>query len=127
MIERFCSLYLESCWTVFARSTAGPVLDLWQEWSSSTSVARAFQLGKIESEAVFNLRRKVAPPIVQFLSEAVRSRGLSRLLNHDVIAKEFLNQGFSSGSGAMEQWKEQLRNRTGNQLALWRIHEKSDF
>eukprot|EP00435_Cladocopium_sp_Y103_P012151 s3014_g3.t1 len=88
-----------------------------QEWASATSVAKAFQLGKLESEAVFNLRCKVAPDIVATLSDAVRRRGLTKLLTHELLARDLLNLHFSSGSGSMEQWKEELRNREGNKLA----------
>ena len=88
-----------------------------QEWANATSVARAFQLGKLEAEAVHNLRCKVAPPVLNKLSEAVRRRGLSKLLTHDVIAKEVMNINFTSGTGTMEQWQEELRNRDNNHLA----------
>ena len=100
--------------TLFLKYAFGPGK---QEWANATSVARAFQLGKLESEAVFNLRCKVAPPVLNKLSEAVRRRGLAKLLTHDVIAKELMNINFSSGIGPMEQWKEELRNRDNNQLA----------
>ena len=81
------------------------------------SVARAFQLGRLESEAVFNLRCKVPRVVVNILSEAVKRRGLSKLMTHELLAKDVLNQHYTSGFGPLEQWREELRNRENNELA----------
>jgi hypothetical protein len=88
-----------------------------QEWTNATSLAKAFSLGKLESEAIFNLRLRVPAAVLKVLTEAVKQRGLAKLLTHDVIARDCFNQNFSSGVNAMQQWKEELRNRDGNELA----------
>lgn len=41
---------------------------------------------------------------------------MTKLLTHEVLAKEVFNKGFSSGVNSLEQWKEELRNREGDQL-----------
>ena len=88
-----------------------------QDWANATSVARAFALGKLESEAVFNLRLRVPSAVLTVLVAAVKQRGMAKLLTHEVIAKDCFNQSFTSGINTMDQWREELRNREGNELA----------
>lgn len=88
-----------------------------QDWEQAVGVARAFKLGKLESEAVSNLQCRVPEHIVAALSEAVRTRGLSKLVTHELLAKDLLNKSFSSGLGQMEAWKEELRNKPNNKIA----------
>ena len=66
---------------------------------------------------MFNLRCKVPQAVLSILSEAVKCRGMSKLLTHELLAKEVLNQHYSSGVGSLEQWREELRNRENNELA----------
>ena len=81
-----------------------------KEWSKATSVARAFSLGKLESEAVSHLQTKVSKEVVELLKFAVQRRGMTKLVTHDLIAKEIFNENFSSGTGVMTSWQEELRN-----------------
>ena len=54
---------------------------------------------------------------MNILSEAVKRRGLSKLMTHELLAKDVLNQHYTSGFGPLEQWREELRNRENNELA----------
>lgn len=88
-----------------------------QEWEQASGVAKAFKLGKLEAEAVSNLQCRVPRHIVDELSAAVRSRGLTRLVTHDLIAKDLLNADYSSGVGVLEGWREELRNGADHSVA----------
>ena len=90
-----------------------------QEWENSTKVAAAFRIGRFEADALFNLKKKIHPTVVNELREAVNCRGMGKLLTHELIAKELLNPTFSSGMGTIEQWKEECRNGPDNELAPW--------
>ncbi|CAK9022466.1 FO synthase subunit 1 [Durusdinium trenchii] len=59
---------------------------------------------------------KVAPSIVDMLSDAVKSRGMLRLLTHEVIGKGLFSTAWSSGVSPLEAWDEQLRNREDLEL-----------
>lgn len=88
-----------------------------QEWQSATSVAKAFALGKLESEAIYNLRLRISPAVTQYLANAVKIRGMTRLVTHEVLARDVLNPSWTSGLAAMEPWREELRNKEGDRLA----------
>ena len=47
-----------------------------QDWSKASSVAKAFQLGKLEAGAVCNLMSNMEPQIQLLLCESVRARGM---------------------------------------------------
>ena len=110
-----------------------------QEWASSTKVARAFSVGHLESKAIVNLVTKIREDVVQALTEAVRRRGMPKLITHEAcachdilclcvgsrlsvgmlhaltdcpeaIAKEVFNIGWSSGTGNASAWEQQLTN-----------------
>lgn len=82
-----------------------------EEWNSVTQVARVFQIGPKESQAVSFLQCKISPAMVMKLREATRSRGLRQWLTHDMICRELFNLGFSSGqSGALCAWQVELTN-----------------
>lgn len=83
-----------------------------QEWEASTSVARAFKIGKGEAAAVSNLMCKIPTEAVVFLEASVKCRGMLRYLSHDILGRDLLNAGFSSGLNGLEHWKEDLRNTT---------------
>ncbi|CAK9076028.1 unnamed protein product [Durusdinium trenchii] len=81
-------------------------------------MAKAFQIGKQESDALFALATAVPEPICSELQQLVTTRGMSRFLNHDVIGKGTFSTGFSSGIGPAESWSEALTNLPGDlQLA----------
>lgn len=82
-----------------------------EEWSQSTTIARAFSIGAKEAEAVSNLMCKVPATVVETLCAAVRVRGMARFLSHEAIAKSVFNTGWSSGMVACEARKDQLTNK----------------
>lgn len=93
--------------------------DFWslpEEWQTATAVQRALTIGRAESAAVINLLNKVSPKAVTFLEQSVKSRGMLKYLSVDVIGKDVLNRGWSSGSGTLEVWKEKLRNNSDDTL-----------
>ena len=73
-------------------------------------MARAFQLGRAEAAAVNNLVHKVAPEAVAFLENSVKRRGMLKYMSHDIIRRDLLNEGYTSGVGILEPWKDELRN-----------------
>ena len=79
-------------------------------------MARALQLGRSEAAAVNNLVHKVAPEAVTFLENSVKRRGMLKYMSHDVIGKDLLNEGYTSGVGILEPWKDELRNDGGQKL-----------
>ena len=81
-----------------------------QEWHKATSIAKAFGIGRTESDAVSNLMTRVHPRVTEALSEAVAIRGMSKFLSHEVLAKEVLNKNFTSGINGLESWRDVLRN-----------------
>ena len=81
-----------------------------QEWDDALSVARAFSIGRAESEAVSNLMERVSKEVVSELKEASRCRGMRQWLTHEVIAKDAFNKGWSSGSGPFAAWSVELTN-----------------
>lgn len=91
----------------------------WEEWNAATSVAKALKIGKFESEATFNLQTKVAKSVVDKMKDAVAKRGLGKLVTHELLAKDILNQNFSSGLGQAAAWQEECRNLPDNRLATW--------
>lgn len=79
-------------------------------------MARAFNIGKFESTAIFNLQRKVSSEILTLLQEAVRVRGMRGFIHHETIARDVFNAAFSSGVGAIDAWQGPLTNREDNKL-----------
>eukprot|EP00438_Fugacium_kawagutii_P006468 Skav206265 [mRNA] locus=scaffold265:244596:255091:- [translate_table: standard] len=75
-----------------------------REWSSATGLARAFSIGPKESQAVYSLLCKVPEAIRDRLEAAVKTRGMSKLLSHDVIGKGCFDLGWTSASGSTESW-----------------------
>lgn len=74
-------------------------------------MAKAFEIGKGEASAVFELLQKVPPTIAEKLENSVRTRGMARLLNHDVIGKGTFSLGYSSAAGSLDAWTEALTNQ----------------
>lgn len=90
-----------------------------KEWDQATSIAKAFSIGKAESEAVSQLMTAIKPDVVKRLEECVRARGMARLMQHEVISKGIFSENFTSGSGQCESWKDQLRNKDDGELVFW--------
>ena len=88
-----------------------------QEWNQANAVAKAFSIGKGEASAVSNLMTKIPECVVNFLTESVKCRGMSRYISHDVLAKDVFNTAWTSGINGLEHWKEQLRNT--EELVFW--------
>lgn len=71
-------------------------------------MAKAFAIGVKEATAVSCLT-KVNPEVCELLRAAIR--GMRPFLQHDVIAKECFNVGWSSGKiSEFEAWRIQLTN-----------------
>ena len=87
-----------------------------EAWESASSVAKAFAIGRNESQAFFNLTQKVSPIMVVRLKEAVKIRGMRAFINHECIAKDLFNLTFTSGTGPLEPWGGQLTNREDNEI-----------
>ncbi|CAK9045232.1 unnamed protein product [Durusdinium trenchii] len=75
-----------------------------KDWGSATAIVRAFQIGKAEAAAVSNLQSGVEKEVVVILKKEVSIRGLRSYLGHEIVAKGLFNTGYSSSSGATEQW-----------------------
>lgn len=84
-------------------------------------MARCFSIGKQESQAVSNIMTKMSAQAVTFLTNSVRSRGMMKYLQHDVIGRDICNVNFSSGIQGFEQWKEEFRNHENDELVI-RLH-----
>ena len=78
-------------------------------------MAKAFAIGKLESEAASNLFERVTQPVVLALTEAIRRRGMKPFLTHEALAKGLFNRGFASGG---EGWQEETINLADNRLVL---------
>lgn len=85
-------------------------------WDSAAAIARAFAIGKFESAAIHNLQSKVQPDVVSALKEVVRVRGMRGFLQHETLAKDLFNRGFTSGVASLEVWCTQLMNKDDNEL-----------
>ena len=48
------------------------------------------------------------------LTSAVRQRGMPKLVLHETLAKETFAEGWSSGTGQLESWRDILCNVPGN-------------
>ena len=84
-------------------------------------MARAFEIGKGEAAAVFELLQKVPPTVAEKLESSVRTRGMTRLLNHDVIGKGTLSLGYTSAIGSLDAWTEALTNGANLKLVSWHV------
>lgn len=73
-------------------------------------MAKAFQIGPKESDAVFALSTAVPEKVVLRLEKLVTTRGMLKFLHHDVIGKGTFSTGWSSGLGVAESWAEPLTN-----------------
>ena len=76
----------------------------------STAIARAFAIGRTESDAVSNLMTRVHETVTQALCDVVAIRGMTKFLSHDILARDILNKNFTSGINGLESWKDVLRN-----------------
>lgn len=84
-----------------------------EDWSDPAKIAKAFQIGKLESEASSNLLEKVSPTVTEALTDAVRERGMRSFLLHETLAKNLFNQGWSSNA---DGWTEECTNLSDNKL-----------
>lgn len=92
-----------------------------QDWSKATGLARAFNIGPKESQAVYALLCHVPEDIRNRLEAAVKVRGMSRLISHDVIGKGCFNLGWTSASGSTESWSEELTNTSARKVVAPRL------
>lgn len=95
------------------------VQKMFDDWSSQTQVAKAFQIGRGESSAVVAIMTSVSDPVFAKIKASVQTRGTRDYITHDMLAKGCLNTGWSSGFGEAESWAEILTNRANNVLVSW--------
>lgn len=95
------------------------VQKMFDDWSSQTQVAKAFQIGKGESSAVVAIMTSVSDPVFEKIKASVRTRGMRDYVTHEMLAKGCLNTGWTSGFGEAESWAEILTNKTNNVLVSW--------
>ncbi|CAK9105767.1 Uncharacterized protein SCF082_LOCUS49288, partial [Durusdinium trenchii] len=69
------------------------------DWSNSTAVCKAFQIGKWEGAAVSCLQANVEPAIVSMLRDCVSTRGMRSFISHEVVGRGCFNTGWTSASG----------------------------
>ena len=86
------------------------LIKLLQDWENAAALARAFQIGSKESQAVSNLQSRTDKGILHQLKQAVEIRGLRAFLTHDALAKGIFNLGFSSAQQSSEAWDAVLTN-----------------
>ncbi|CAK9030600.1 unnamed protein product, partial [Durusdinium trenchii] len=99
-----------------AKAMESAEVDPCPDWNSASNVAKAFAIGVKEATAVSCLT-KVNPEVCELLRAAIR--GMRPFLQHDVIAKECFNVGWSSGKiSEFEAWRIQLTN-TDELVALF--------
>ncbi|CAJ1371839.1 unnamed protein product [Effrenium voratum] len=89
---------------------SGAASDFTEEWDTASKVAKAFQLGRTEANAVSSLRSKVAVENLQLLRDSVDVRGMRGFLTNEVVAKDVFATGWTSGFGPLEQWQAELTN-----------------
>ncbi|CAK9097739.1 FO synthase subunit 1 [Durusdinium trenchii] len=87
------------------------------EWNDAGKVARAFNVGKLESEAIVALQSKIHHDIVDELKSATRTRGMRSFVTHDLLSKGIFNISFTSQVAGLEQWSAYLTNGQNNELA----------
>ncbi|CAK9097611.1 FO synthase subunit 1 [Durusdinium trenchii] len=87
------------------------------EWNDAGKVARAFNVGKLESEAIVALQSKIHHDIVDELKSATRTRGMRSFVTHDLLSKGIFNTSFTSQVAGLEQWSAYLTNGQNNELA----------
>ena len=88
-----------------------------QDWSKASSVAKAFQLGKLEAGAVCNLMSNMEPQIQLLLCESVRAHGMKGFITHEMLAKQLFNSTFCSAMGSAEAWAVEASNKNSLNVA----------
>ncbi len=86
-----------------------------KDWSDPSKVAKAFAIGKLESEAASNLLERVTSRVTDALTQAIRRRGMKPFLTHEALAKGLFNRGYASG---LDGWQEETTNLGDNVLVL---------
>ena len=94
-------------------------IDKLKDWGNASALARAFQIGAKESQAVSNLQSRTDKGVLDRLKQAVDRRGLRSFLTHDALAQGIFNLGFSSAQGASDSWEAILTNCDDNRVVPW--------
>ena len=83
-------------------------------------MAKAFSIGRAESDALFALSNDVSESVCAELERLVTPRGMAKFLNHDVIGKGTFSTGWTSGFAVAESWAEPCTNLAQDStLATW--------
>ena len=101
---------------VMSRAATCLVHSFCKEWNDAGKVARAFNVGKLESEAIVALQSKIHHDIVDELKSATRTRGMRSFVTHDLLSKGIFNTSFTSQVAGLEQWSAYLTNGQNNEL-----------
>lgn len=80
-------------------------------------MARVYNIGPKESQAVSNLMTNISEKAVRFITDSVRARGMLKYISHDILGRNLLNRNFTSGMAGQEAWKTEFRNKDDDILA----------
>ena len=81
-----------------------------------TAVAKAFQIGRVEAQAMMALSSGIHRDVCKELRAAVAKRGMRWFITNDAVAKGMFNTSWTSASGPSEPWAGHLTNGTNNRL-----------
>ena len=81
-----------------------------------SAVAKAFQIGRVEAQAMIALTTGIHADVSRELRAAVAKRGMRWFITNDLVAKGVFNTSWTSGHGPMESWAGQLTNASDNRL-----------
>jgi len=98
-----------------------------KDWSNSTAVCRAFNIGKWEGAAVSALQSSIEKPVVAMLKDFVAKRGMKGFLSHEVLGRGIFSTGWTSGSGPTESWNVVMTNTDDGALAAQPCCDKHGF
>ena len=79
-------------------------------------MAKAFQIGRVEAQAVQALSTQIDPGVCKLLREAVSKRGMRWFITNDLVAKGAFSTSWTSAQGNSEPWVSQLTNGADQRL-----------
>lgn len=81
-----------------------------------SAVAKAFQIGRVEAQAMMALSTGIHPTVCRELRAAVAKRGMRWFITNDLVAKGVFNVSWTSASGPTESWAGHLTNGSDHRL-----------